>query len=54
VSTALAVATRKREGSAPAVQHEAAPDTDAESAPPEVGVPRWLQHRAAGAAGDDS
>jgi hypothetical protein len=54
VSAALAVATRKREGGAPAVQHEAAPDTDAETARPEVGVPRWLQHRAAGAAGDDS
>jgi hypothetical protein len=53
VSAALAVATRKREVRAPAVQRETAPDSHDGSEVQEAGVPRWLQHRAASAAGND-
>jgi Domain of unknown function (DUF4157) len=54
VSAALAVAPRNRESSAAPVQRKAACESCAESEPQEVGVPRWLQHKASSAAaGDD-
>jgi hypothetical protein len=48
VSSALAVAAPKREGSAALAQRKAESNSCTDSEPQEVGVPRWLQHQMLG------